>query len=85
MARKQYVVIRHEGAWMIAFDGRHYGPYDNQAIAIRLAVDAAHGSGQNGHDAQVLVQELVETRIEGGDHAFRTEWTYGQDPYPPPV
>jgi hypothetical protein len=51
------------------------GPYDAQKAAIKVAVETAHTSGKNGHDAQVLVQ--------GTDSKFRTEWTYGNDPYPP--
>lgn len=76
MARAQYFVVLHDNEWKIKFDGQHYGPYRTQEIAIRAAVDAAHKSGQDGYDAQVLVQ--------GKDNKFRTEWTYGNDPYPPP-
>lgn len=76
MARAQYFVVLHEGEWKIKFDGKHYGPYRTQADAIRGAVDAAHASGKDGFDAQVLVQ--------GRDNKFRTEWTYGNDPFPPP-
>ena len=75
MARAHYFVVLHEQQWKISFDGQHYGPYRTQHDAIRAAVDAAHGSGQKGHDAQVLVQ--------GTNNQFRTEWTYGHDPYPP--
>ncbi len=75
MARAQYVVVRHDGQWKISHEGKHYGPYDTQAAAIRTAVDAAHSAGKQGHDAQVLIQ--------GQDNRFRTEWTYGNDPYPP--
>lgn len=76
MARLQYFVVLHEGQWKIKFNDKHFGPYTTQVSAIRSAVDAAHGSGKDGHDAQVLIQ--------GKDHQFRTEWTYGNDPYPPP-
>jgi hypothetical protein len=76
MPRLQYFVVLHQDEWKIKFDGKHYGPYDTQRAAIRAAVDAAHDSGKNGHDAQALVQ--------GRDNKFRTEWTYGNDPYPPP-
>ena len=62
--------------WKINYDGEHYGPYATQGDAIRAAVDAAHKAGENGDDAQVLVQ--------GQNNHFRTEWTYGHDPYPPP-
>jgi hypothetical protein len=75
MARAQYFVVKHEGNWKIKHNGEHHGPYSNQATAIKYAVDAAHKAGQGGHDAQVLVQGL--------DSKFRTEWTYGHDPYPP--
>ena len=66
----------HEGQWKIKYDGKHYGPYQTQKVAIRKAVDAAHNAGAKGHDAQVLIQ--------GQNNQFRTEWTYGNDPYPPP-
>lgn len=75
MAREQYFVVRHENQWKISYAGKHYGPYANQNEAIRTAVDTAHKAGQKGHDAQVLVQ--------GMNNQFRTEWTYGNDPYPP--
>lgn len=75
MARAQYFVVNHQGQWKISFEGKHYGPYDTQKAAIKVAVDSAHTSGKNGHDAQVLIQ--------GTDSKFRTEWTYGNDPYPP--
>lgn len=73
MARAQYFVVLHEGKWKIKFDGKHYGPYDTQRAAIRAAVDSAHKAQG---DSQVLVQ--------GENNQFRTEWTYGRDPYPPP-
>jgi hypothetical protein len=76
MARVQYIVVLHNGEWKINHEGKHYGPYTTQRLAIRAAVDAAHKAGQQGHDAQVLVQ--------GQDNKFRTEWTYGNDLYPPP-
>lgn len=75
MPRLQYFVVLHQSEWKISFQGKHYGPYNTQAAAIRSAVDAAHASGEKGLDAQVLIQ--------GQDNKFRTEWTYGNDPYPP--
>jgi hypothetical protein len=75
MARAQYFVVLHQGEWKISYEGKHYGPYNTQRDAIKASVDAAHQSGANGHDAQVLVQ--------GENNQFRTEWTYGNDPYPP--
>ncbi len=75
MAREQYFVVNHQSEWKISYAGNHYGPYQTQRDAIRAAVDAAHSAGKKGFDAQVLVQ--------GVDSKFRTEWTYGNDPYPP--
>ncbi len=75
--RLQYFVVLHENEWKVKYEGKHYGPYPTQKAAIRAAVDSAHTSGRNGHDAQVLVQSTT-------NHQFRTEWTYGHDPYPPP-
>lgn len=75
MARAQYFVVLHEGQWKIKSNDKHFGPYANQAAAIKAAVDTAHKAGTQGFDAQVLVQ--------GENHQFRTEWTYGNDPYPP--
>lgn len=76
MAREQYFVVHHQGEWKISYNDKHYGPYGTQAKAIRAAVDAAYKAGGKGKDAQVFVQ--------GANNQFRTEWTYGHDPYPPP-
>lgn len=76
MARTQYFVVLHENKWKIKLNDKHYGPFSTQKEAIRKAVDTANIEGKNNPDgAQVLVQ--------GEDHRFRTEWTYGKDPYPP--
>ena len=48
------------------------GPYATQRDAIRASVDAAYEAGRKGLNGQVLLQDQ-----------FRTEWTYGEDPYPP--
>ncbi len=76
MARERYYVVLHDGEWKITYKEKHYGPYKTQRDAIRVAVDAAHKVGEKGSDAQVLVQ--------GENNHWRTEWTYGNDPYPPP-
>jgi hypothetical protein len=75
MDRTVYYVVLHQGEWKITLDGRHYGPYKTQADAIRVAVDTANENGKKGIPSQVKVQ--------GRDNLFRTEWTYGNDPYPP--
>jgi hypothetical protein len=76
MARSVYYVVLHQGQWKIKYNDKHYGPYSSQRNAIRSAVDAAQKAGEKGNGGQVLVQ--------GENNQFRTEWTYGNDPYPPP-
>jgi hypothetical protein len=76
MARNQYFVVPVDGRWKIKFNGEYVGTYATQREAARAVVDLAHQAGRSGNDAQVLVQ--------GQDTKFRTEWTYGNDPYPPP-
>jgi hypothetical protein len=74
MARAHYYVVKNGARWKIRFNDKDYD-YPTQAAAMKAAVDAAHKAGGNGHDAQVLVQ--------GRDGKWQTEWTYGNDPYPP--
>ena len=75
MESDHYFVVLHKGEWKIKHNGRHCHTYETQADAIRSAIDAAHTAPEGGL-SQVLVQ--------GQNLRFRTEWTYGKDPYPPP-
>ena len=75
MARVIYYVLSAGGSWKVRHNDKDYS-YDTQKAAMKAAVDAAHASGAKGYDAQVLVQ--------GRDGQWQTEWTYGNDPYPPP-
>lgn len=76
MDRIVYYVVLHQGEWKITLNGSHYGPYRTQSDAIKMAIDTAQECGRKGNPSQVKVQ--------GRDNLFRTEWTYGNDPYPPP-
>jgi hypothetical protein len=76
MARQEFYVVLHRGEWKVRHGDKHFGPYNTQKATIRQAVDLAQGMGKAGQDAQVLVQ--------GENHKWRIEWTYGHDPYPPP-
>jgi len=71
----QYFVVLHEGQWKVKVGDRHTGAYDSQRQAIKAAVEAAQKGGSATNTTQVIVQ--------GEDHKFRAEWTYGKDPYPP--
>jgi hypothetical protein len=73
MARERYYVVFHDEKWKIKHKETSYS---SQKEAIKDAVRFAHEEGSKGHDAQVLVQ--------GQDLLFKTEWTYGHDPFPPP-
>jgi hypothetical protein len=77
MAHHDYYVVHHQGEWKISYNGKHYGPYDTQRIAYLIAVDAAQKAGTGGDTAQVHIQRR-------DNNQWRTEWTYGKDPYPPP-
>lgn len=74
MAKSVYYILSSGSQWKIKYNEKDFH-YSTQAGAIRAAVDAAHKAGQLGHDAQVLIQ--------GREGQWRTEWTYGHDPYPP--
>lgn len=69
--RTTYYVTTKNNAWWIHLNGKEHGPYSTQAIAKRAAVDAAHRTP----NSQVVMQ--------GRDAKWITEWTYGNDPYPP--
>jgi hypothetical protein len=70
MARQEFYVVLHRGEWKVRYGEEHFG------ATIKQAVDLAQAMGRAGQDAQVLVQ--------GENHKWRVEWTYGHDPYPPP-
>jgi hypothetical protein len=76
MARDVYYVVLHEHEWKISYNSKHYGPYDSQRRPIHAAVDAAHKAGAKNPDG-------AQVRVQGENNQFRTEWTYGNDPYPP--
>jgi hypothetical protein len=75
MKRDRYFVVLHDGEWKIKHGDYHSHPYTTQREAIDAAIEAAHHAMDSGKLSQVLVQ--------GEDMSFRTEWTYGKDPYPP--
>jgi hypothetical protein len=76
MERQLYYVVLHRKEWRIKYNDELYGPYETQKKALNAAIEAANRAGGSGAEAQVIVQ--------GENNYFRTEWTYGEDPYPPP-
>jgi hypothetical protein len=76
MAHVDYYVVRHEGRWMIKHNGKYFGPYADQPIAIRTAIDAAHKTSASGQRAQVSVQGTTFNK-------WHVAWISDQHPYPP--
>ena len=73
--RVEYLVLRYEDAWFIAYDGEEFGPYKSAREAMFFAIDAAYKLGEQGTGTRVRMMEP-----QGHDLA---DWTYRVDPYPP--
>ncbi|MBY0510788.1 MAG: DUF2188 domain-containing protein [Rhodospirillaceae bacterium] len=76
MAQATYAVVRDGNFWTVKYDKKNYGKYKTQQEAVNNAIKTAHRIGEQGHEAQVLVQ--------GIDNRLRVEWVYGKSPDPPP-
>jgi len=73
--RKRLFVSPDGGRWKVQWEGGSpVSSRDTQAGAIKAARATVRGLPA-GTCSQILVQ--------GADGRWRTEWTYGQDPYPP--
>ena len=73
--RKTIYVVTHGTQWQVKCEHCNKGAVKpTQLAAIKLA--KSHVSGlPAGALSQILIQ--------GRDSRFRTEWTYGRDPFPP--
>jgi hypothetical protein len=72
MHKPRYVVVNHEGEWLIKQAGRHFSDsYASKAQALYAAIEFAERDGNDGHFAEVLVRHE--------DERFVTEWAYGKD------
>ena len=74
MLRTQYIVLEHDGAWKIRFEGRHFGPYPNERAAVHAAIEAAERAPKSGYAPRVMVQSSLTGQLH-------VEWTHG-DPHP---
>jgi hypothetical protein len=68
-------VLSHGSKWKVQCDHCANELKDTQSEAIRFAKKHVAGLPE-GTLSQILIQ------TEGGQ--WRTEWTYGKDPFPPP-
>lgn len=76
MSSRRRLFVSPDGArWKVQWEGGSVvSQHDTQAASIRAA-RATVASLAAGTCSQIMVQ--------GADGRWRTEWTYGQDPYPP--
>ena len=74
MLRPQFVVHESDGLWKIRLDGRNYGPYGTQRVAILAAIDAADRTLKSAYEARVMVQYRLGGKLY-------EEWTC-VEPYP---
>ena len=71
--RKRYFVSPDGGNWKVTLEGGTViSRHQLKRAAVRRAIDEAHANPPS----QVLVM--------GENGQFQVEWTYGEDPYPPP-
>ena len=76
MTRQVIYVLSHGTKWKIKCDHCTSEEIkDTQADAIKVA---------KKHVAAQPKGALSEIRVQGQHGDFRTEWTYGKDPFPPP-
>jgi hypothetical protein len=74
--RKIIYVVSHGQQWKMKCDHCSAEQITNtQTEAIKLA---------RQHVASLPAGTLAEIRVQGVGGQWRTEWTYGKDPYPPP-
>lgn len=75
MARQVIYVLSHETKWKVECDHCTEQPIkDTQSDAIKAA---------KKHVAELPGGTLSQIIVQGEDGKWLTEWTYGEDPFPP--
>lgn len=76
MATRQRLFVSPDGGnWKVQWEGGNIiSRHQTQGAAI-VAARTTVGALPQGTCSQIMVQ--------GADGAWRTEWTYGRDPFPP--
>jgi hypothetical protein len=72
--RKTIYVVTHGTKWKVKCDHCNEKIVDTQAEAIKIA---------RTHVGKLPAGTLSQILIQGRDSLYRTEWTYGKDPFPP--
>jgi hypothetical protein len=73
--RKVIYVLSHGDKWKVKCDHCDEQIKDTQSEAIKFA---------RKHVAALPPGTLSQILIQGEGGKWRIEWTYGQDPFPPP-
>ena len=72
--RHKIYVLSHGTQWKVQCEHCKSEITNTQTEAIRKA---------RAHVADLPAGTISQILVQGQDGKFRTEWTYGQDPYPP--
>lgn len=73
--RRHVYVVTHGSQWQVKCDHcTGVGTHSTQHAAIQDA---------RAHVRELGAGVLAEIRVQGVGGQFRTEWTYGADPFPP--
>jgi hypothetical protein len=72
--RKKVYVLSHGSQWKVQCEHCGSAVVATQAEAIRKA---------RAHVADFPAGTLSQILVQGQGGQYRTEWTYGSDPYPP--
>lgn len=72
--RKVIYVLSHGSQWKVQCDHCNSEITSTQAEAIKIAKQ---------HVAGLPAGTLSQILIQGDGGRYRTEWTYGNDPFPP--
>jgi hypothetical protein len=73
--RKHIYVVAHGTQWQVKCDHcTAVTTHTTQSAAIQEA---------RSHVGRLAAGTLAEIRVQGVGGQFRTEWTYGKDPFPP--
>lgn len=72
--RNVIYVLSYGKQWSVQCEHCGTAIFGKQFEAIRYA---------KAHVANLIEGALSLIRIQGEDGKFRTEWTYGKDPFPP--
>jgi hypothetical protein len=76
MADRKRLFVSPDGArWKVQWEGGNVDSHHNTQTAAISAARAIVRGLPAGQCSQIMVQHP--------DGKWRTEWTYGQDPYPP--